>query len=284
MNLSNQFQKLKDHWLVILVIVILILTLNNNSFIPNISNKLAYGGYDDLGYVESSVAGGVPSFDGGFAPGVEERKITKSIHESIVVKRNNFEASLSQLDNKISEYKAITLNENVYENNNRKTASYNIKVPEISYQLFISELESFGNIESYTENVNDITGDYLNVQDQIILENQRLDRYKSLMSESKSTEEKISLTDRIFDQERTIKYLEESLKNQNLRIEYVTISLTIQQEESPYTEDLFITLKDIITTFISSLNNVIALLVYVIPWLILIWIVRIFWNKYSRNL
>lgn len=286
MALKNQFQKLKDNWLIIVVVVLLILMINNNSIVPtNLTSKI---GYTEEDYAVGSSAGRAvdsyyPSFNDDFAPGVDDRKITKNVYESIKIKRGMFEDKLSLLKIKVSEYDAIILNENIYSNgegfSKRDFANYNIKVKESDYKEFVAEIESLGDIESYSENAQDITGNYLDIQEQLVLENQRLDRYKALLSESKSIEEKISLTDRIFEQEKTIKYLEESLNNQDLRIDYVTINLNLNEEQSNFAGSLLVSLRDLIRTFVGSLNNLVTLLIYLVPWLVLIWIIRYFWKK-----
>ncbi len=286
MTLKNQFQKLKDHWLVILVIAILVIVLNNGSFLPNTLT-------DKIGYPETDYAiGGVPGravsdsyypYDEGFAPGVEDRKITRNIYSSIEVNRGEIDNSIQKLKQKITNHGGIILNENKNKYgdnlNERKSASYNIKVPESEYKSFVNSLSDLGEIESYSENAIDVTERYLDTEDQLKLEKDRLTRYESLLSQSNSVEEKISITDRIFNQERTIKYLEESLSNQGLRIEYVTANINLNEEESNFAGTLFVSLKELIRTFVSSLNSLITTLIYLLPWIILIWIIRFFWKK-----
>lgn len=288
MSLSSQFQKLKENWLLLAVILLLVIVLNNNSFLNNnLVNKISSPGIayfeEDYARGSSAIDSYYPSFDQDFAPGVEDRKITKNVYQSMEVNRGDFDNKIKILKEIISENDVIVVNENINsygENKNRqRSATYNLKILEINYKSFIGEINNLGDVESYSENARDITGNYLNTRDKITLEKQRLERYKSLLTSSNSIDEKISLTDRIYEQERTIKYLEESLNNKDLSLDYVTLNLNISEKSSNFAGTLFVSFKELIRTFVSSLNSLISIIIYLIPWLILIWIIRFFWRK-----
>lgn len=276
MDVKNQFKRVKENWLIVVGLIVIILILNNFN-VSNISNPYTNSfekGEFQIGYGEEVASYRAPDMD--FAPDVEERIVTKTVSASLEIERGDFDMISSSLKNHISKAEGIIINENINSYGEgitkRKIGYYSIRVPENKYDSFILKAKSLGEIESFNENSEDITGDYIKLEDRIKLEKQRLERYEGLFESAKTTEEKISLTDRIFNQERTIKYLEDSLKNQNLRIEYINVYLTLNEEESKFVNISIAGLGEIIRSFVNSLNKLIILIVWVIPWIIIFFI------------
>lgn len=283
MTFSNQIKTLKENWLILIIFLAIILILSNltpsNIFqqFDSISKSSAGG------YSESSRY--YPGINQDFAPEESDRKITKTISTSIETKRGNFDLTTNSLKNYIKESNSILINENInfYGEgiNKRKTGSYSIQVPKENYESIISKIKNLGEIQSFNENLNDITGTYINIQDTLELEKQKLERYKELFEISKSTEEKIQLTDRLFEQERRIKYLEESLNNQDLRIEYINMYITLNEKPSNFANISIITLKEIIRGFVNSFNKLITIIIWIIPWAIIFWIIKFLYKKFK---
>ena len=134
-------------------------------------------------------------------------------------------------------------------------------------------MKKLGDIESFTENKDDITEQKLDIQNQLAAERSRLANYQKILTEAKTAEEKLQVTDRIFYQERTIKYLEDALKSATEKVSYSTIYLTINEKKSNFTSTAFITLSSIIGSFISSINYLIKFLVIIVPWTVVIYII-----------
>ncbi len=284
MTFSNQIKTLKENWLILIIFLAIILILSNltpsNVFqgFNSISKSSA-----DIAYAESSRF--YPGINQDFAPEESDRKITKTISTSIETKRGNFDLTTNSLKNYIKESNSILINENINSYgegiNKRKTGSYSIQVPKENYESIISKIKNLGEIQSFNENLEDITGNYISIQDTLELEKQKLKRYQELFETTQSTEEKITLTDRLFEQERRIKYLEQSLNNQDLRIEYVNVYLTINEKQSNFANISLITLKEIIRSFINSFNKLITIIIWIIPWAIVFWIIRFFYKKFK---
>jgi hypothetical protein len=90
--------------------------------------------------------------------------------------------------------------------------------------------------------------------------------------------DKIELNDRIFNQERTIKYLEDSLKNMDQRVDYSTINLNISEKYS-YSNIALVKLSDLVRSFVNSVNALLKFLFVIIPFAIVGWIIYLV----SRN-
>jgi len=289
MVISNQIKTLKENWLIVLGIIVIIFALNSFS-VPNLLQTYGNlgGVYERGAATDSKVSSMVsPDFGGGdFAPEVSDRKIVKSVSASFEIERGDFETASDSLKEYVSNVGGVILDENANSYgeglSKRMAGYYSIRVEESSYDSFISKVKELGEVESFYENTQDITGSYLALEDRIKLEKERLDRYKELLGSAKSTDEKISLTDRIFEQERTIKMLEDSLERQDQRIEYVTVSITLNEKSSSFINISLVGLGELVRSFMNSLNSVVTLIFWVIPWLVLIFILRIVWGWFKR--
>ena len=81
--------------------------------------------------------------------------------------------------------------------------------------------------------------------------------------------DKIVLNDRIFDQERRIKYLKESIDNIDKKVDYSQISLTLNEKRSEYVDIAVVKFSELIMRLVGSFNTLISLVFMALPWLVL---------------
>jgi len=242
-------------------------------------------GEQAIGYDETFAEGGVassPPFNNDFAPEVEERKIIKSASISSEVDRGEFMEAEQDLKNIISATDSFILNENVnrYGPKNKKyfQGSYQLRIDSSKYESIISQLKNLGEVQHFSENTQDITGGYTNSEINLEIEKSRLERYRQMYEDAESIADKLQISDRIFNQERTVKYLEDSLKNFDQRIDYVTVYFTLTEEQSKFSNIAFLKLSEIVKRFIGNFNSLIYLIFSVIPWAIFALIVWFVWK------
>jgi hypothetical protein len=290
MTLKTQLSKLKDNWLLLLLIVVLFAM---PSFLGVSTSKASFSqdmmGSDSLMAIEESVWSN-PSprhFENDFAPQVEQRKITINSNLELEIERGEFKQKEIQLKSIASSTNSLILYENS-RNQGIKTNSYywgnyQLKVEVDKYGAVLSQIKELGEITSISQNTNDITGSYQNVQIELESEKSRLEKYQTLFDQSKDTNEKLMLTDRIFDQERRIKYLEDSLTRQDKRVDYVTLNVNLVEERSQYSNIVFVKFSDIAKRFVSSFNGLITLIFVLLPYAIVTSIIWIIVRKRKRN-
>ena len=102
-----------------------------------------------------------------------------------------------------------------------------------------------------------------------------------MLDEANNINDKIQLTNLIFDQERTVKYLEDSLSNINQDVQYSTIQMTITEKQSEYKDILFIKTSEIVKSFVNSLNNLIRIIFVLIPWIAIIGLIYFIFKRYN---
>jgi hypothetical protein len=261
MGLSEQFSKIKDNWLIlILLLVVLVVMSGGLNLLTSIS-----------GMSKSSISN-YGSTD--FAPDVTDRKIVKTTYLTSEIKRGQFSDAESRVKSTITASGAYLLNEEVSkygdENHPYFSGNYQIKVDTAKYDAVVSQLKEIGVVDSFNEKQADITGSYTNTRIELAAEKERLARYESMFKEATIVADRITLNDRIFDQERTIKYQEESLKNMGQRVDYSTIYLTLNEKRSEYEYITFVRFSELISTLVGSLSALFQFIFGVAPWALLV--------------
>src|SRR3989338_6850924 len=271
MALKDQWKMIKNNWLLVLVVLLFVILPNffttDGTFQKSLmadSFQVGFGGA-----VESAQA--MRYYEDDFAPGIQERKITKSGSLEVEIDRGDFKEKEGRVKEVATSTDSILISENAqkYGEDGSFIGYYNIKVEADKYNAIIMQFRELGEVISFSENAEDITGNFVRLEDELSSEKARLQRYQQLFMEVKNVDEKIQLSDRIFEQERTIKSLEDALRNVDRQVEYTTISLTLREKESKYQNIALAGLSGLVRKFVDSLNSVLYLLVAVIPYAIL---------------
>ena len=219
-------------------------------------------------------------YDEGFAPEVQDRKITKTASLSTEVERGTFNSAQSRLKAVITSSDSYLLNENVnkYDQGRKSyySGSYQIKIDSSKYDSVVSQIKEIGEIQSFSESADDITGRYTDLSSELQAEKARLQRYREMYNEAESVEDKINLNDRIFNQERTVKYLEDAIKSIDQQVSYSTLYVTISEKRSEYADTTLVKLSQLIRNLVGSFNSLLSLVFSLIPYAIaaiLVWVV-----------
>ena len=273
---EDQWKTIKNNWLLVLVVLLLLLLLlvilpgfftTDGTLQKSLMADSFKVGF--RGAVESAQA--MRYYEDDFAPGIQERKITKSGSLEVEIERGDFKEKEGRVKEVVTSTESILISENAqqYGEDGSFIGYYTIKVEADKYNAIIMQFRELGEVISFSENAEDITGNFVRLEDELSSEKARLQRYQQLFMEVKNVDEKIQLSDRIFEQERTIKSLEDALRNVDRQVEYTTISLTLREKESKYQNIALAGLSGLVRKFVDSLNSVLYLLVAVIPYAIL---------------
>jgi hypothetical protein len=288
MTIKKQFNKLKENWLLIAVIFVLFLVMSGGiSLFSGIGSLTKMSApMIDFAAEESFRAGGIAIYNDDFAPEEETRIITKTASISSEVKRNTFEEQENKLISIVSSTDSYLLNQNSNKHgegiSSYRTGSYNIKVETQKYDSILTQLKEIGEITSFNENARDITAQYTNTQLEITTEKTRLARYKAMYNEAKEVADKLELNDRIFDQERRIKYMEDSLKNLDQKVDYSNIYISLTEERSNWINISLVKFPDLIRNLVNSFNSLLGFIVILLPWAIAIWLIKLILKKIKK--
>lgn len=277
MALKDQWNTIKNNWLIAAAFAVLILIVlfsgNNVSYAAESYSRSLGWAPEPVSYAETAVAkggSGIYIYDEGFAPEVKDRKITKTASLSNEIKRGHFKEAESQLKSIITAADSFLLNENAGRYGEGLSSyyvgSYQIKVDSNKYDAVISQLKNIGEVTYFNENAEDITERYTNLETELAAEKERLQRYQDMYKETTVIADKIELSDRIFNQERTVKYLEEALKETGQKVEYSTVYVTLTEKQSDYTGIALVKLSELARNLVNSFNSLLTLIFAVLPY------------------
>ncbi|MFH0905775.1 MAG: DUF4349 domain-containing protein [archaeon] len=289
-GLKSQFSKIKENWLMITLFIVALVVFSGIfnrgvTLFGSSSNTTAYNenmAYDSISSYRGGATGKMISpqiaYDSGSVDTfyMQNRKITKNSSISNEVERGKFSEAEAKLKSIINLSNSLLLSENVntYKNGNIETKNgyYSIKVEADKYSSIITQLKEIGKVTSFNENATDITQNYVNTQVELEVERNRLTKYQELYSDI-NRKDQIDLIDRIFNQERTIKYLEDSLKNQDKQVVYSDIYLTINEKQSDWISITLVKLSELVRSFVNSVNSLLKLIMVILPYAVVIGLV-----------
>jgi len=292
MAIKDQLNKIKENWLIVVIIIALFLFMNMSGS-PSVSyatRSYASEGMAQAEYAAYDMAGSSyipPVYESDFAPDVEERKIIKTASLSTEVERGTFHSNEKRFKDMITASDSFILNENVNKYGTKRKeyyqGTYSLRVDTTKYDALISQLKDIGEIQSFNENTVDVTGRYTNTEINLELERSRLERYKEMYAEAEDMEDKIELNDRIFNQERVIKYLEDSLKRTDERIEYTSIYFTLKEKRSEYADVVWVKVSALAKSFVDSVNALLTFIFTIIPWAIIAVLAFFGWKFFKKK-
>ncbi|MBW3014819.1 DUF4349 domain-containing protein [Candidatus Woesearchaeota archaeon] len=285
MGIKDQLNKLKENWLILLLVLVVVIgPMFFGSFGSYRSISTESFGLTSLEYAEAPrAAAKYDSDDAG--SGAVERIITKDASLSTEVERGTFHFWQDELKKIIAASDSILLNENVnkYDSGWKEyyRGYYQIKVPTVKYDEVIAELKTLGEVESFRETATDVTESYLDLNTELEVEKERLKRYQAMYDEAVEVADKIELNDRIFNQERRIKYLEERIENIDQRVDYSQVYFTLDEKRSEYAYVALVKFSELVRGIVDSLNALLKLFFWAAPWLMVYIIYRIIKKKVS---
>lgn len=288
MAIKEQFKIIKNNWLIILIAIVLVFGV-----LVFLSGGFAnYGSYSSS--AEKSYSRGATGGEYEYAPapmesapgaasteGIseEERKVITTANINTEVEQGEFLQAEQKLKSIITTTNSLLLQENVKrlgeDNKAYYDGNYVIKVESSKLDAVAAQLKKIGKVDSFIQTREDITESYKNLEIEIDTEKQRLARYQKILEEAVIIDDKITLSDKIFEQERTIKYLEDLLKNADKQVVYGTIYMEIREKEPAYADLKWVKGSELAVGLVNNVAGVISLVVALLPYavvIILIWL------------
>ena len=232
---------------------------------------------------------GMANDDIGAAPGtapeeqisMQGRKLVK--RADIRIRVENLEATERPLTELMEKYGAWSASTGIYEN----SRNYSIRVPSEFYDVMLAELTGLGKILRRTENTEDVTLRYYDLESRLAVKRELLNTYKGYLGRANDIDEILTVESRIADLQREIDDTGTQFRNLSHLIEYSTIDVGIAGPvtASSYYEptlkeklaELFSSFSDVASTVLVVLTGI---LVYGIPAVLILFL--FFWILFGR--
>ena len=281
MTFKEQLNTIKKNWIIGLVLLLFVLlpffSGTNSGLSKSSGFGMPMGESAEMAIVSDSMG---RYYEQGFAPEVEDRKITKNAYLSTEVDRGTFQSSADKLKSIVKLSNGYLLNENVNKHGQSKKSYYSgsnqIKVETSKYDSVILQLKEIGEVQSFTESMGDITARYTNLQTELDAEKSRLAKFQQMYNQADEISDQIQLADKIYSLEKTIDYLEQALSNVQMKVDYSTIRVSLQEERSEYANVALVKFSQLIDAIVDSFNSLLQLIFVIFPYAIalgLIWLV-----------
>lgn len=184
----------------------------------------------------------------------------------------NIDKSDSMLRATVTQYSALITYERVQDD----TAYYTIEVSDSNRDAMVEDLKQMGDVTSYTDSAY-YAGESLDTyQEQLAAEQARYDRYQELYLEAVTVEDKLLITDRMFESEQSIAYYQDLLNNTQDRVSTTTLSVSLSKDAWL---DNFVTLKMMRDQIVDSFNFMVSSLFWLIPWMLVYGVYRLIKRK-----
>lgn len=295
MTIKEQFSKLKENWLLVLLVIVVLGAVmfggsGGVSVMDYASDSLmskSYTGAIESLSAPSAYRGGGSYYSQDFAPEETNRLITKTGNLYSEVEHGDFKAAEEKLKAILKASDAYMLNENVNAQESGwkeyYSGSYNIKVETSKYDAVVLQLKEIGKVNSFTESADDITAQHKNLEQELAADRDQLARYNDLLATADKMEDKITLSDRIYSLEITIKYLEEAIKNVENKVDYSTIYVSLSEKRSGYADIVIVKLSEILGTLVSSFNGLVTLIFALLPYAVAVGLGVFVYRKVKRK-
>jgi hypothetical protein len=215
------------------------------------------------------------------AQAAENRKLVKKAN--LRIRAENPELTEGPVNELMEKYGAWPAMVSFQEN----SRNYSIRVPSPHYEVMLGELEGLGKLLRRTENAEDVTLRYYDLESRLVTKRELLRTYQSYLGRAKNIEEIMTVERHIADLQREIDSTGTQFRNLSNQIDYSTIDLEIIGPAgiSSYSEptlkeklgELFGSFGD---TASSALVIIMGIIIYGVP-LVLI-LIFMFWILFGR--
>lgn len=217
-----------------------------------VRNEEAYYDMDSLGMdmyydgAESEIVAASPSAgqlqESDAASQQSNRKLIRTVNMSVETKE--FDAVMGTLEQRVTELGGYienmdTYNGSVYSGSrSSRRASMTARIPAGQLNVFLSEVSEISNVTRRTENVQDVTLDYVDLASHKKTLQTEHDRLLELMERAEYIEDIITIEQRLSNVQYQIESMEAQLRTYDNKVDYSTVNLDVSevQELTPVEE------------------------------------------------
>ncbi|MDR0465704.1 MAG: DUF4349 domain-containing protein [Treponema sp.] len=208
-----------------------------------------------------------------------ERKLIK--RANVRMRVDNLETADLSVAGLLKKYNGYT----AFTETDEYSRYYTLRIPVNLYDIFLSELNGIGRLIRSSENTEDVTNRYYDLEGQLESKRELLKTFQSYLERARTMEEILAVEYRIADLQREIEFTGTQLRNLSNRIDYATIDLYLQGPAGTNREESFgDQIKNLFDRFNGFLSSVaiflLGLIIYGIP--VLLILILLVWILFGR--
>lgn len=221
----------------------------------------------------ADAGGGLGGASGELSLPADERKVILSA--DVTLEAKNYDEALQTLLSSVSACGGYLASREDYSYSARETV-LSVRVPSERFDGFLGGLGEIANVVYLSQSSDDITESYVETESYLASLNTQQERLLQLMEQASSLEELLQIEDRLAEVRAQLQYYA-SLKNSyDSRVQYSTISLRLSEvrdytvNEPTFGEQLLLTLKESGRSFVLFLQDLLFLLIHLLPYLLIL--------------
>ena len=189
-----------------------------------------------------------------------DRKLIKTVNMD--VETREYDKLLSAVENKVTELGGYIESLDAYNGStyysyrSTRNANLTIRIPKDRLEEFQNTVSELGNVTSRSENVQDVTLTYVDLQSHRDALRTEQERLLQLLEQAESVEDIITIEQRLSDVRYQLESMESQLRSYDNRVDYSTVYLYIDEVEvyTPVEEET--TWERISAGFMDSLKSI----------------------------
>lgn len=172
-----------------------------------------------------------PGGEGGAEPlEVPPRKVVYTARMKLLV--GDVNAAVNAVYGVASKYGGYVASANLYKDGYLR-AVITIKVPVESYRDALADLKTIGEVDSFSEQAQDVTERYVDLEARLRNLKAEEQRLLSYLEKAKSISEILQVEDHLARIRSQIEWIETQLKNLERRVDYATITVSLEPKSKP---------------------------------------------------
>lgn len=215
----------------------------------------------------------------------ENRKLIKNYY--IDAESKEFDTTLNSIYEKLNELGGYIENSEIsgssYSYIRNRWAELVIRIPADRMTDFVDEVKTAGNVTNYSEEVTDITLDYVDTQSHIEALLVERDTLMEMLEKSGDLETLLAIQNELTNVRYELEYYESAIRTYDQQVSYGTITLHLEEVieiteqigEETFIEELSRRFVDSVEAMVEILKELVILLVCILPFLLPVAIIAV---------
>jgi len=277
--------------------LLVVLLVANVVGLPGMGSSAKYESAYDYAMPEEAVA----AYDNGmyyetsgnsYSNNIEVRDAKIIYTANISFETKDYNASNEALNNLVNKYNGYILSSDTWSNEYEGVTYHNgnctVRIPVDNYSAFMNETNGVGNVQNVSQNQDDITDDYIDVQTRIETYKVQEQRLIELLAKAENLSDIISIEDKLSEVRYNIESYQSRMNYYTKVTDYATITIYISEVINYSNNNKIIkALNNTIDNFVDFLEDIAVFFIYALPFIlalvVIVIVVVMIIKKRNRN-
>ena len=155
------------------------------------------------------------------------KKLIVTAH--MATETQDLDATIRTLTSQVAAYNGYVQRSSTYNRVSSRIYEATYRIPANSYQAFLAAIEDSGNVLSYSEETEDITNTYTDIEARLNTLKAQEERVMELYKQAESIADLMEIESRLSDLRYRIEYYEAQIRNYDLLVAYSTLTISVTE-------------------------------------------------------